>query len=89
MRSRAVRAVEQLEPSDVLALRATAVARDASANVLEVPGGSPETVIALQQAGCLLVTEGIGQRTKYEVTPVGRGVLAALGAWPRVPTAPG
>jgi len=69
MRSRVSRAVEELEPSDVIALRDVARTISAGKSVEQVPG-VPENRIALLQAGCLLEAQGVGYRSKYEPTPV-------------------
>jgi len=85
MRSRVTRAVEQLEPSDVIALRRVSEAVARGENVQQVEG-TPQNRIALVQSGCLNIAAGAGYRSLHEPTPLGAAVLKALEAWPRVPS---
>jgi len=84
MRSRVSRAVEQLEPSDVIALRRVNEAFARGENVQQVEG-TPQNRTALVQFGCLNIAAGAGYRSLHEPTPLGLGVLKALEDWPRVP----
>ena len=88
MRSRVARAVEQLEPSDVIALREVS-GYAASGHGIQQIAGSPENGAALLQTGCLLAgPTGVGFRSKYEMTPLGRAVLHALETWTESPRSP-
>jgi len=80
MRSRVARAVEQLEPSDVVALREVSGYAD-SGHGIQYIAGTPQNGAALLQTGCLLAASGIGYRSKYEMTPLGSAVLHALQTW--------
>lgn len=80
MRSRVTRALEQLEPSDVIALREVSRARALDEGVQQI-SGPPETTRALLQSGCVFRAEGVGYRSNYEVTPLGNSVLRALDLW--------
>jgi hypothetical protein len=84
MRSRVARAVAQLEPSDVIALRKVHQALSQRHTVQQVDG-IPQNRTALLQAGCLLAAGGAGYGNKYEPTPVGFAVLTVLESWPRTP----
>ncbi|SRR5712692_5403121 len=80
MRSRVTRAIEELEPSDVIALREVRRLRD-SGNGVEYLPGTAQNGVALLQTGCLDEARGIGYRTKYDLTPLGRALLQALETW--------
>ena len=82
MRSRVARAVEQLEPSDVIALRKVKEGVARGENVQQVEGTSQNRT-ALVQSGCLDVAAGAGYRSLHQPTPLGLGVLKALEDWPR------
>ena len=80
MRSRVVRAVEQLEPSDVIVLRQAESTSPGQA--LKYLGAGPEARAALFSSGCLvLVGGGMALGQNVEVTPIGRAVLKTLEAW--------
>ncbi len=82
MRSRVARAVEQLEPSDVVALRRVKAAFDGGHSIQQVDG-IPQNRIALLQTGCLLEHPEAGAVRRYEPTPVGFAILETLQLWPR------
>ncbi len=82
MRSRVARAVEQLEPSDVIALRVVREALSRGENVQQV-AGVPQNRTALVQSGCLSIATGAGYRSLHEPTPLGFALLHALESWPR------
>jgi hypothetical protein len=79
MRSRVARALEQLEPSDVLALRKLNAARMKHHNVMQIEGA--ESTRALLQTGCAYEVPGVGQETRFEMLPLGRAVLRTLKQW--------
>jgi hypothetical protein len=81
MRSRVARAVEQLEPSDVIALRE--VQSVAVGTEIRQVAGTPDNRAALLQSGCLLgVPVGLpGVPNSFEMTAVGRAVLQTLELW--------
>jgi len=80
MRSRVTRALEQLEPSDVIALREVNAAHMKHRNVQQI-NGPPESTRALLQTGCLFDMPGVGQDTRFEMLPLGRAVLHTLKLW--------
>lgn len=82
MRSRVARIIEQLEPSDVVALRECVSVIDADKGLQQVPG-IPENRVSLLQTACLVPVQGAGFRNAYEATPVGLAVLKTLQSWPR------
>jgi hypothetical protein len=82
MRSRVARIIEQLEPSDVVALRECVHVIDADLGLQQVPGIA-ENRVALLQTACLVPVQGAGFRNTYDATPVGRAVLQTLQSWPR------
>jgi hypothetical protein len=84
MRSRVARAVEQLEPSDVIALRRVNEAFARGENVQQVEG-TPQNRTTLVQFGCLNIAAGAGYRSLHEPTQLGLAVLKSLEFWPRVP----
>jgi hypothetical protein len=86
MKSRAERALEQLEPSDVIALRAVIAVPFEKRKLLRVNAD------ALVSAGCVSLAERIGSTharrgTQTEVnadeaTPLGRAVVQLVTTWP-------
>jgi hypothetical protein len=82
MRSRVTRALEQLEPSDIIALRVVNAARMKHHNVMQIDG-QPESSRALLQTGCVFEKPGVGQDTRFEMLSLGRAVLHTLKLWKR------
>jgi hypothetical protein len=82
-RSRVARVLEQLEPSDVGALRkvADSTADDPGFRFIGLPRESATRAVLLQTGCVILEAGGVGLAEAVRITDLGRAVLLALRRW--------